>query len=182
MDGTSGTTRRHGKHFPPPIINEANPDDFWKFCLYHYNKPQVHNACMTLQEQFKGNVNLALLLAWLESEKFSLSLNALSELIHCTKQSDYLLRRYRILRKGFKDQLTEGGYQKLLNFELLLEKHQQQDLIHCLNQHAWLQSEGSSLSRYCERLSPDAKYLYEDLISRLFSPHDSFHLHIPAKS
>lgn len=169
MDGTTATTRRHGKRFPSPILNEANTDDFWKFCLYHYNKPEVQQACVKLQEEFKGNVNLALLLAWLESEQYFLSLNTISALTQCIKESEPIVRRFRLLRREIKPQLTQGAYQKVLNYELQLEKFQQHDLIVCVNQHSWLTEGGSCLLRYCERLDPSGPELYPALMSRLLA-------------
>ncbi len=164
MDGTSRRTRNNGGAITKPL---ASADDFWKFCLQHYNKPEVQKACMVLQENYKGNVNLALMLAWLEFGGFSLSNSSVSALKHCIKKTEPLLRRYRLLRREIKDQLSKGAYQKVLNFELGLEKAQQQDLIECLNAQTWHPQTNEALKHYFKNLHPDALSLYPEMISRL---------------
>ncbi len=86
---------------------------------------------------------------------------------HCIKKTEPLLRRYRLLRRDIKDQLTKGAYQKVLNFELGLEKIQQQDLIECLNTQTWHPYTNKPLQNYFKNLHPDAISLYPDIISRL---------------
>lgn len=164
MDGTSRRTRNNGGAITKPL---ANADDFWKFCLQHYNKPEVQKACMALQENYKGNVNIALILAWLEFGGFSLSNSSVLALEHSLKKTEPLLRRYRLLRRDIKDQLSKGAYQKVLNFELALEKTQQQDLIECLNAQTWHPDTNKALEDYFKNLHPDAIALYPDIISRL---------------
>lgn len=167
MDGTTRTTGEHAGGLSKPLNNKATTDDFWKFCLQHHNKPEVQQACLALQEIHKGNINIALLLAWLEYSEYSLSKNSLAALRQSTKRTEPLLRRYRLLRREIKPQLTKGAYQKMLNFELALEKNQQQDLIECLNRQTWHPIEDSTLQYYCKHLDPDAQLLYPQLISRL---------------
>ncbi len=164
MDGTSRRTRNDGGAITKPL---AKADDFWKFCLQHHNKPEVQKACMALQENYKGNVNIALMLAWVEFGDFSLSNSSVLALEHCIKKTEPLLRRYRLLRRDIKDQLTKGAYQKVLNFELGLEKIQQQDLIECLNTQTWHPYTNKPLQNYFKNLHPDAISLYPDIISRL---------------
>ncbi len=170
MDGTTRATREHGRGISKPTINKVTTDDFWKFCLQHYNKPEVQKSCMQLQENYKGNVNIALTLAWLEFGGFSLSTPSVLALQNSVKKTEQLLRRYRLLRREIKNQLSKGAYQKVLNFELALEKEQQKDLIDCLNCQTWHNEKSPILELYCKRLHPDAIALYPAIISRLLPP------------
>ncbi|KXF82804.1 TIGR02444 family protein [Enterovibrio coralii] len=167
MDGSAGTTGRDGSRVPRPIKNNATADGLWQFCLHHYGQQEVKHACLKLQDQFKGNVNLALLLAWIEDAGFSLSPHSLSALRKTMAQSETLLSRYRLMRRDLKPQLSRGAYQKMLNYELTLEKFQQQELITCLNQLDWEETGPPALESYCTQLDTAARYLYPTLMKGL---------------
>ncbi|CZF84602.1 hypothetical protein GCE9029_04507 [Grimontia celer] len=167
MDGSSGTTGANGSGVPRPLKQQATADGLWQFCLHHYGQQEVKHACLKLQDQFKGNVNLALLLAWLEDTGFSLSASSLAQLRQSLVQSETLLTRYRLMRRDLKPQLSRGAYQKMLNYELTLEKFQQQELLTCVNQQTWQENASSSLEMYCSQLDADAHYLYPALMRGL---------------
>ncbi|WP_198928357.1 TIGR02444 family protein [Enterovibrio norvegicus] len=167
MDGSSGTTGRDGRGTPKPLKNNATADGLWQFCLQHYSQQEVKHACLKLQDQFKGNVNLALLLAWLEDAGFSLTNTSLAALRQSITQSETLLGRYRLMRRDLKPQLSRGAYQKMLNYELTLEKFQQQVLLACINQQPWRENGPSALEMYCGQLDPAARYLYPTLTKGL---------------
>ena len=130
--------------------------DFWQFSLSHYAQAGVPLACLSLQNSYQGNVNLALLLHWLDCQHQSLSDSAQQQLITCLAASENLLQHYRTMRDRLKPQLDEAGYKQLLTFELKLEKGQQQDLIaqlnFCLLQQTSHHGATNNLKRYCEQL------------------------------
>ncbi|OOE74115.1 TIGR02444 family protein [Salinivibrio sp. ML290] len=162
-----GATRRAGS--PGGDIHSkltpgmANPADLWQFCLHHYGKPEVKQACLKLQDEHQGNVNLALLLAWIEQHGYGLAPESLSQLKHALSRSEHLLIAYRHLRRDLKPRVGSGQYKKMLNFELSLEKFQQQDLVEALNRQTWLTDTASPLAYYCRQLSPSARNLYTSL-------------------
>ena len=107
-------------------------DRFWAWSLEHYRAPGVRNACLRLQDQHRGNVNLALLLIYLDRGGVSVSPDGLGMLIEALAPSASLIDTYRSMRRSLKDQLQPSGYRRLLNFELELERRQQQDLLRCM--------------------------------------------------
>lgn len=112
-----------------------DPSKFWQFSLGHYARAGVESACLSLQNRYRGNVNLALLLHWLDCQHLPLTEKDIQHLVRSTERSEHLLGQYRTLRQALRPQLDCGGYQQLLQFELELEKQQQRDLIACLNDH-----------------------------------------------
>ncbi len=111
-----------------------NSQDFWQFSLSHYTQAGVQLACLTLQETYQGNVNLALLLHWLDTQKVHLSDAELHSLVGSAVSSDIRLHQYRAMRKQLKSQLDLAGYKQLLTFELELEQDQQRILVTQFNQ------------------------------------------------
>lgn len=164
MDGATRSARSPGGDIQPTLTpGMANAADLWQFCLHHYAKQEVKQACLKLQDEHQGNVNLALLLAWIESHGYGLSPESLTQLKHALSRSEHLLIAYRHLRRDLKPRVGTGQYKKMLNFELSLEKFQQQDLIEVLNRQSWLTQAASPLAYYCRQLSPSARNLYTPL-------------------
>lgn len=116
-------------HTQPHDQTRPNPAGFWPFCLAHYSLPGVEPACLTLQERYQGNVNLALLLHWLDTQALALPAHGLGQLQQALSQAESLLAPYRAMRRALKLQLDRPGYQQLLNFELILEQRQQHALL-----------------------------------------------------
>jgi len=106
-----------------------NPQDFWQFSLSHYAQAGVQPASLRLQDTYQGNVNLALLLHWLDTQNIHLSDAELYTLKASAASSDIRLHQYRAMRKQLKSQLDIAGYKQLLEFELNLEQDQQLALI-----------------------------------------------------
>ncbi|CAG18739.1 TIGR02444 family protein [Photobacterium profundum] len=111
-----------------------NSQDFWQFSLSHYTQAGVQPACLTLQDSYQGNVNLALLLHWLDTQKVQLSDAELHTLEVSIASSDCRFQQYRAMRKQLKTQLDLSGYKQLLAFELKLEQDQQYVLVTQFNQ------------------------------------------------
>lgn len=160
MDGLERTVGTNGDQLQQSVANRATAADLWQFCLKHYSIQEVKHACLKLQDQHQGNVNLALMLAWLESLGYSLLPDDLNTLKQALVRSEHLLVSYRQLRRDLKERVGSGQYKKLLNFELMLEKQQQQDLVAALNQLPWQPHPPSVLEYYCRQLKPSAQSLY----------------------
>ncbi len=134
----------------------------WQFSLQYYSVSEVKEACLLIQNQHKGNVNLLLLLIWLDEQQVRFSENDWPILDSCLHRAESLLHDYRELRKQFKKHLPDSLYRKSLQFELQLEKQQQSDLVECINQLKLRQNHGEPLTlEYC-RLH-GAEHLYSGL-------------------
>ncbi|MGF1765084.1 TIGR02444 family protein [Aliivibrio kagoshimensis] len=128
-------------------------EDFWRFSLQHYSKPEVKEACLLLQNHYQGNVNLALLLAWLDNQ--SLTIKDWQALLPALDTTNALLTSFRALRVQAKAS-ANPLYQQMLSFELEIEQQQQAHLIHAVNQHELTtNSSPSLLERYCHSLNAD---------------------------
>ncbi|RYU44006.1 TIGR02444 family protein [Aliivibrio finisterrensis] len=144
---------------------------FWSFSLSHYKKQGVQQAALELQDKHHGNVNLALLLTWLDSFNIYFSPSHFSCLEVSLSQSDELLQTYRQLRKKIKKAQEPTLYQDALRFELQIEKQQQNDLITALLriplQVKTTEKSPSLLSDYCSRLNASSLLLSLEFTSRL---------------
>ncbi|OLQ78799.1 TIGR02444 family protein [Photobacterium proteolyticum] len=141
---------------PHPAVFSA--EVFWQFSLNHYARAGVEHACLTLQNTYQGNVNLALLLHWLDTLHIELADQQIHALIASLVVSDKQLQQYRTMRQRLKPQLAPAGYQLLLDFELELEKSQQHELLEQLNLLLPLPAPAAgtvtsnNLARYCQQL------------------------------
>ena len=167
MDGAARKIGALGSGVSRPLKESATANGLWQFCLFHYDRKEMRLVCQKLQEQFKGNANLALLLVWLEDAGFSISAFSLAVLRQTLSQTEPLLRRYRLMRREMKENLNHSDYQKMLNYELMLEKYQQQELLTSLNQQKWFEEGPSALELYCKQLHPTAKEIYPGLMKGL---------------
>ncbi|WP_087017579.1 TIGR02444 family protein [Thaumasiovibrio subtropicus] len=104
-------------------------DAFWQFSVSHYQKPGVEAACLTLQDHYQGNVNLALFLIYLEQQQYQTNGLLLNKLLACLHAISHTTDDFRRLRRQLKPRLNHADYQALLDFELSLEKQQQATLI-----------------------------------------------------
>ncbi len=134
-------------------------EDFWQFSLQHYSKAEVKEACLLLQNQYQGNVNLALLLTWLDNQP--LTIKDWQVLLPALEATSALLTSFRPLRIQAKAS-ANPLYPKMLSFELEIEQQQQTDLITAVNQHSlYTTSSPSLLEQYCHSLN--AKTLVSEL-------------------
>ncbi|UTV27977.1 TIGR02444 family protein [Photobacterium atrarenae] len=138
----------------PHDQTRPDPAGFWPFCLAHYVRPGVEPACLTLQERYRGNVNLALLLHWLDTQAQALPEHGQDQLCQALSETESLLTPYRAMRRALKPQLDRPGYQQLLDFELTLEKRQQQALLDQLAQLPLRrEASASNLQQYARTLA-----------------------------
>jgi uncharacterized protein (TIGR02444 family) len=126
-------------------------EQLWQFCLRYYAVREVKEACLALQNNYSGNVNLLLLLKYLDQQQIMPIESDWQRLLASIEPSETLLIDYRELRKSFKPHLPDTLYREALQFELALEKQQQLDLVDCINQSQFVPASGSSLTeRYCQ--------------------------------
>ncbi|WP_462170688.1 TIGR02444 family protein [Pseudoalteromonas xiamenensis] len=113
---------------------------FWHFSCDLYALSGVQDALLCAQNQDAKNVNILLLLRYLETLHLQLEQQQLDTLKQCTQEFDRLfLAPHRLIRANFKATYslhpTYSTVRKsLLNSELLLEKLQQTLLIQQLEQ------------------------------------------------
>jgi len=127
-------------------MNLLNSDGFWQFACTLYAKPEQQQTLLALQNQQGKNVNLCLLLLYLDSLKLSLNADQLSALIDSINEFDtQALKPLRAARSYLKaNQESINDYakirQELLSAELKLEKQQQQILIDTANKFSFLET------------------------------------------
>ena len=123
-------------------MNLLNSNDFWQFACQLYSKDGMQARLLDYQNQQGKNVNLCLLLYYLDSLNLAISqdqLNKLEESISEFEQQ--VLTPLRAARGYLKANQTEiADYaairKELLSAELKLEKQQQQMLITTINSFA----------------------------------------------
>ncbi|WP_024589506.1 MULTISPECIES: TIGR02444 family protein [unclassified Pseudoalteromonas] len=121
-------------------MNLLNSDHFWQFACTLYAKPVQQTTLLALQNQQGKNVNLCLLLLYLDSLNLSVNAQQLNELINAISEFDtHALQPLRAARSYLKaNQNTISDYAtiraELLSTELKLEKQQQHMLIEAVNE------------------------------------------------
>lgn len=132
----------------------------WQFSLQYYNVRGVKEACLSLQNRHHGNVNLLLLLKWLDEQELTFDEADWHTIQQCIVRSENVLQQFRALRKKAKNHLPGSLYRQSLEFELLLEKQQQSDLADCINSLNITKNQSLPLVLvYCRQLN--AEHLYE---------------------
>ncbi|MBA5762722.1 TIGR02444 family protein [Vibrio sp. 404] len=131
----------------------------WQFSLQYYSVREVKEACLALQNQYHGNVNLLLLLKWLDEQGAAIDDRDWPKVELCLGRSESLLSSFRELRRKLKRNLPDTLYRETLQFELQLEKQQQSDLVDCINGLTLGNANGESMAlRYCRQL--EGEHLY----------------------
>lgn len=137
----------------------------WQFSLQYYSVRGIKEACLSLQNKYHGNVNLLLLLKWLDEQSLCSAQESWHKIQHALTRSESLLFHYRELRKQYKTHLPDTLYRKSLEFELMLEKQQQSDLVDCINSIPLTENKGLPMTQlYCQQLGADN--LAEEFTSR----------------
>ncbi len=128
-------------------------EHLWQFSLQFYGVREVKEACLALQNNYHGNVNLLLLLRWLDEQQLIFQEKDWHLVQSCLGRSEALLHSFRQLRRQLKSQLNDALYREALQFELQLEKQQQSDLVDCINSLTLINNDGDPLTlRYCRQL------------------------------
>jgi uncharacterized protein (TIGR02444 family) len=129
------------------------PERLWQFSLQYYAVKGIKEACLSLQNEFSGNVNFMILLKWLDEAKLTFDPVDWPLLFESLQRSDALLKTFRELRRKSKRQVPSSIYQESLQFELQLEREQQKDLLIQLNQLLLVPQHDKLLTtQYCEQL------------------------------
>ncbi|NRQ43471.1 TIGR02444 family protein [Rheinheimera sp. YQF-2] len=118
------------------MAEQISAEQLWQFSLQLY--PQVKSLCLQWQDQLGANVNLLLLLCYLEQQQLSLSASELQQLAaKLDNFSAQFTRPLRTLRQNsaaapLLPAQQQTLKQALLQAELELEKLEQQLLLqHC---------------------------------------------------
>ncbi|EKO3409041.1 TIGR02444 family protein [Vibrio fluvialis] len=128
----------------------------WQFSLQYYSVREVKEACLSLQNNFNGNVNLLLLLKYLDEQQVTPQEHDWQQVVDCLSRSETLIHSYRDMRRKMKAHLPDTLYREALQFELQLEKQQQSDLVDCINRLTLENSHGEALTlRYCRQLGAE---------------------------
>lgn len=123
-------------------MNLLNSNDFWQFACQLYSEGDMQARLLDYQNQQGKNVNLCLLLYYLDSLNLAISQAQLNKLAQSISELDqHVLQPLRAARGYLKANQTEiADYaairKDLLIAELKLEKQQQQMLITTINSFA----------------------------------------------
>lgn len=135
-------------------------EKLWQFSLQYYSVREVKEACLSLQNNYHGNVNLLLMLKWLNEEGLTFSEQDWPKVADCITRSEHLLQHYREFRRKLKNHVSDTLYRESLQFELLLEKEQQSALVDCINRLPLTPNPSDPLVKmYCRHLG--AIHLFE---------------------
>ncbi|MBO7927821.1 TIGR02444 family protein [Pseudoalteromonas sp. K222D] len=121
-------------------MNLLNSDHFWQFACTLYAKPVQQQTLLELQNQQGKNVNLCLLLLYLDSLNLVVNSQQLGVLTQVVNELDnnvmQQLRAARSYLKVHQQAITDYANirKELLSAELKLEKQQQQMLINAVNE------------------------------------------------
>ncbi|SEG63620.1 TIGR02444 family protein [Vibrio hangzhouensis] len=131
-------------------------EHLWQFSLQYYSVREVKEACLNLQNQFHGNVNLLLLLKWLDEQRLRFQAEDWHLVQACLGRTEKLLHQYREIRRQLKHAVVDSLYREALEFELSLEKQQQSDLVDCINQLTLVEPGSDPLVMlYCRQLGAE---------------------------
>ncbi|WP_086982046.1 TIGR02444 family protein [Vibrio aphrogenes] len=137
---------------PLPLTFER----LWQFSLQHYGVRKIKEACLHLQNQYHGKVNLVLLLKWLDEHQLALSEQQWQQLDAAIERTEHLLEQFRYYRRKAKPHLPDTLYRESLQFELQLERQQQSDLVHCINQMDLSPRSGQPMTHlYCHKVGAE---------------------------
>lgn len=136
--------------------NTLTLEHLWQFSLQFYGVREVKEACLSLQNNYHGNVNLLLLLRWLDEQQLIFQEKDWPLVQSSLSRSEALLHSFRELRRHLKSQVNDALYRETLHFELQLEKQQQSDLVDCINAITLIKNDEDPLTlRYCRQLGAE---------------------------
>ncbi|WP_193051258.1 TIGR02444 family protein [Pseudoalteromonas undina] len=127
-------------------MNLLKSNDFWQFACNLYSKGDMQTRLLDYQNQLGKNVNLCLLLYYLDSLNLAINQTQLNKLEQSISEFDKLalkpLRATRAYLKANQAEITDYAAirKALLGAELKLEKQQQQILIDAANEFEFLEA------------------------------------------
>ncbi|MCU4675423.1 TIGR02444 family protein [Catenovulum sp. 2E275] len=112
----------------------------WQQVCALYQNNSVQKICLNWQEQHQANVNLILILSWLEYKSYRFSEPQLTQLlIKLNEFNQHTTGLIRQARFNWRNYQTEADYQTikqaLLTAELMFEQQEQALIIDTLNQY-----------------------------------------------
>lgn len=130
-----------------------NTEDFWRYSLQRYQSSKLQDQLLSLQNDFDGEVNIALLCLWLDSKNLEIEKKSFTCLETSVVDRASKIKSLRLTRSVLKSEISSEQYQQILNIELDLEKKQQQDLVSAINGFMLTETEHSdNFSFYLNRL------------------------------
>ncbi|WP_300544330.1 TIGR02444 family protein [uncultured Pseudoalteromonas sp.] len=120
-------------------MKPLNSEQFWQFACKLYSKDGMQTKLLGYQDQQGKNVNLCLLLYYLDSLELAVTPSQLSELESCIAEFDQQalqpLRATRAYLKTIQNEVSDYPIirKELLSAELKLEKQQQAILVNRIN-------------------------------------------------
>lgn len=117
----------------------CEPKDFWQFSLRVYAVPEVQHTLLQWQDEHQLNVNVCLLMLYLDKQQLALDSSQVTALENAISHLDtQAIKPMRSSRKYFKSQWQSlPDYAEIrsqfLALELALEKLQQNLLVQTLN-------------------------------------------------
>ncbi|TMN88328.1 TIGR02444 family protein [Pseudoalteromonas phenolica] len=135
-------------------MSKLTADTFWQFACDIYSKNGVQPLLLELQDEQQKNVNVCLLLLFLDSLKLQLTPTQFSALNNAAALSDaQLLNPHRLIRQNLKTHhahCTDYAVirKQLLENELALEKLQQSLLLDALPSSISVNSGADNLTLY----------------------------------
>ncbi|WP_017444320.1 TIGR02444 family protein [Gayadomonas joobiniege] len=153
--------------------------DAWQYSLAIYGKKQIKEICLSWQDAHQANVNLLLLLSWLDTLSYQLPAAKVEQLHQqITAFSSQFTQPQRMLRRAWCAQYVppdSAGKQSLLQAELVFERHEQALICQFFNQYASLKNstqataKSTNLHSYLELLGIDKTHAYDTFIAALSS-------------
>ncbi len=148
-------------------MSKLTPDTLWQFTCDIYSKNGVQPLLLELQDEQQKNVNVCLLLLFLDSLKLQLTPTQFSALNNAAALSDaQLLNPHRLTRQNLKTHHSHRTdyaviRKQLLENELALEKLQQSLLLDALPSSISVNSDADNLALYLSE--QDKKRLFQCL-------------------
>jgi uncharacterized protein (TIGR02444 family) len=107
-------------------------DRFWAFSCAYYDRKDIKEACLALQDQYQFNVNVLLLCCYIQTQDLALDAKHIEQCLVAIASTNDQLNELRKIRRKVKVH-NNDAYQCLLDAELAIEKQQQQTLIDVVN-------------------------------------------------
>lgn len=109
------------------LAHGLGAEKFWQFSLTLYGVPAVKHTCLVLQDDFGADVNLILLMCWLDAQRLTIGDDCLKTLIAVA--GDHQTNLIGPVRKERRKAKGTHAYDKLLARELELERDEQKALV-----------------------------------------------------
>lgn len=120
--------------------------EFWDWSGRAYNKSEVRDCLLDLQDSFDLNVNFLLLAVWAEQQAIAIDAELWRSIHVTTDQANETVKKIRQQRRQAK-RLEPSKYQQLLKLELQGEQIIQKKSIHTLCQQGSINSIASNRER-----------------------------------